>query len=296
MCFRQMIFGSAGHFPEVMTTLRRKSSLFCSRAGASGLTRHLLIVCAAARFASGCIQPEYPDSFEEAFENVATDAAPALTAPDAGTGQLPIQMQNPLNPLVPIKPLTDAGGLRPFDAGVAAIDTTVPPDSGAGRDGGAGVDAASVEADAGGATPSSEGPTRCTITASTDASDALFYAGKYGCAVWISSASNKVLKAFFLATRIANRTGLTNYKSESAGVTVDVVAGATLNAPKQHQYTWMLTDTQGAKVPPGKYTLKVELHSSSGVELVSVPFDTSTSPVSARGSSGQIRAASIECE
>lgn len=280
-----MIYGASGHFSIAMTTLQQKS-----------LMRFLLLLCGAALCVSGCIQPEYPDSFDEPVENVTADAAPALAAPEAGTGQLPAHPQNPLNPLVPIKPVADAGGVRPLDAGGTVIDTVGRLDSGAARDAGVRIDAASIEADAGGSMSATNGPTRCTITASTDANDTLFYAGKYGCAVWISSASNKVLKAFFLATRIANRSGLNTYKSESSGVTVDVVAGATLNAPKQHQYTWMLTDTQGAKVPPGKYTLKVELHSSNGIELVSVPFDTSASPVSADGSSGQIRSASIECE
>lgn len=266
----------------------------------SRLLRFAALPCGAALLCSACIQPEYPDSFDEAFDNFSSDASQILAAYDAGTGSAPVaplSPANPLNPLLPTKPAVEAGTAQPFDAGtfvppIIARDagmSTLPADAGSRGD-------PSVPADAGGTGAASGGPSRCTITASTDASDTLFYAGRYGCAVWISSASNKLIKAFFVATKISGRTGLPTYKSESAGATVDVVAGATLMAPKQHQYTWMLTDTQGQKVPPGKYALKVELHSSNGVELLSVPFDTSAAPISEKDSSGQIRSASITCE
>jgi hypothetical protein len=262
----------------------------------SPLLLSALALCGALS-TPGCIQPEYPDSFDEAFVGFSSDAAQILAVYDAGAGPSPAA-QNPFNPLAPSKPAVEGGSVQPLDAGVAPfVDASGGPiEPLLGRDAGPRVDAALGEADAGGPSVAGEGPTRCTITASTDASDTLFYAGKYGCAVWISSASNKLVKAFFAATRIASRTGLPTYKSESAGATVDVVAGATLGAPKQHQYTWMMTDTQNAKVSPGKYTLKVELHSSNGVELLAVPFDTTSAPVSEQDASGQIRAASIDCE
>jgi hypothetical protein len=266
--------------------------------------RYPLLLSALAAYGallstSGCIQPEYPDSFDEAFEGFSSDASQILPAYDAGADAMPGAVQNPLGPLVP-NPTSDAGSVPPLDAaGVAAVVDAgaASPEPLVGRDAGARVDAAPAQEDAGSAPSSAgDGPSRCTITASTDAADTLFYAGKYGCAVWISSASNKLVKSFFAATRIASRSGVPTYKSESAGLTLDVVAGATLSAPKQHQYTWMLTDASGAKVAPGKFALKVEIHSSNGVELVSVPFDTTVAPVSEKGASGQIRSASIVCE
>jgi hypothetical protein len=75
-------------------------------------------------------------------------------------------------------------------------------------------------------------------------------------------------------------------------VTVDVTTSATLNAARQHMYTW-----NAASAPPGKYSLNVETHSENGVKLVTVPFDTSNGPVSAMGTpSADTRAAAIDCK
>lgn len=273
---------------------------------AIGLPRLPLLRFAAALSCAlaypACIQPEYPDSYDEAFADFSADASAIVAVHDAGAVSLPSAAENPtnpLNPLLPIKPVAEAGAVQPFDAGSASSPVVVRDagtNPGSSSDSGPRANPVLPDADAGSPGAPSTGPSRCTITASTDASDTLFYAGRYGCAVWISSSSNKLIKAFFLATKIASRTGLATYKSESAGMTVDVVAAATLNAPKQHQYTWMLTDSQGQKLPPGKYALKVELHSSNGEELLSLPFDTSMAPVSEKSQSGQIRSAAINCE
>lgn len=262
------------------------------------LSLSLIVLCGAALTTAACVQPEYPDELDDTFEGLQSDGAVAASAPDAGPTQPLGTQQNPAltNPATRD---ADMPTVSATDAGSVMIDVrTGPLDSGTRRDAEvARIDAGSTSTPDAGSGMSSEGSlSRCTITASTDASDTLFYAGKYGCAVWISGPSNKLVKAFFLATRIANRSGVPTYRSESSGMTVDVVAGATLNAPKQHQYTWMLTDTQGMKVPPGKYALKVEVHSSNGVALLSVPFDTSAGPVSEDGAMGQIRSAKIDCQ
>lgn len=177
---------------------------------------------------------------------------------DSGTSVLP--------------PVVDSGspGTR-VDAGVEPqVDATAPSDPGTGGGGAA---------------------TSCKITASTDASDTFFYAGKYGCAVWISDSAKKLTKAFFVATRISSRSGLPTYRTQSSGVSVDVTTGATLNAPKQHSYTWDLSG-----VSPGQYSLNVEVHSSNGTTLVSVPFDTSKAPVSEQGAQGEVKSAQITCQ
>jgi hypothetical protein len=254
-------------------------------------------------FSAGCMGPEFPDDFEEATQ-------PAVTA-DAGSTL-------PGNPPSGVVPQTDGGVLsgtggpeagvlapgQPLEAG--AMDAqTVADASGSPRP----VRDAAIVQDAdlmpdASASPDAETPPTpgaalmsCSITASTDASDTLFYAGKYGCAVWIGNASNKLVKTFFLATRIASRSGVATFQRQASGMTIDVVAGATLNSPKQHQYTWNLKDAKGASVPAGKYTLNVETHSSSGDTTVSVPFDTSSGMVNAMGSpSGGIRSATIKCQ
>jgi hypothetical protein len=250
----------------------------------------------------GCMEPRYPDEFDESVQSVwgsdAASIAPALdaaAAPVGGpSGFLPTQPVGPLGGLADagrgdLPPRVDAGGNPLFPR---------PPDAGAPQDTGAPTpfDAGS-EADAGSDPVGAGALTSCSISASTDASDTFFYAGKYGCALWIANASNKAVKVFFVATRIANRTGLNAYRSATSGMSVDVVAGATLNAPKQHQYTWDLTDASGAALAPGRYSLTIETHSSNGVTVVTVPFDTSKGEVSEMATpNGEVRSASITCQ
>jgi hypothetical protein len=251
---------------------------------------------------AGCMGPEFPDDFHETTQATVTADAGALSG-------------GPISGFVPgadggAQPgagLPEAGALGPAqlpDGG--ALDAQVVADASGGtgtqRDASSRGDAnspaeASVSTDAESQPMPGAGLTSCSIAASTDASDTRFYAGKYGCAVWIGNASNKLVKTFFLATRIASRSGVSTFQRQAAGMTVDVVAGATLNAPKQHQYTWDLKDAKGGNVPPGKYTLNVETHSSNGDTTVSVPFDTSSGMVSAMGTaSGGIRSATIKCQ
>jgi hypothetical protein len=258
-----------------------------------------LVLSLAVSLTAACIQPEYPDEFDDSLGPLLGAEGGVIAFSDAAAmSTSAVTAQNPTNPFNPLKP--DAGTTLPaaIDAGTNISDATLTPvDSGPRRDAQLPVDSGSGEVTADATTmPSGDGPSSCTITASTDASDTLFYAGKYGCAVWISSAANKLVKSFFVATRVSNRTGLPTYKSESSGAAVDVVAGATLGSPKQHSYTWTLTDAQGGKIAPGKYALKVEMHSSNGVTLVSVPFDTTQAPVSATGTpDGEVSGVSIEC-
>jgi hypothetical protein len=250
--------------------------------------------------ALGCVQPEFPDDFEEiAQTGLAADAAqPGLgLGVDAGlppvfdSGAAP-PTQEPGN-VVPgggvdaqvVVPGREAGTFVP----PARPDASVASEAGAGRE-------ASVAPVVDAETPTGT-LASCMISANTDASNTFLYRGKYGCAVWIGDASKKVVKAFFLATRIASRSGLSTYRTASTGVTVDIVAGATLGAAKQHQYTWDLKGPSGAPVAPGKYTLNVETHSSNGDVTLSVPFELGSQPVSAMGGPmGEIQAASIRCQ
>jgi len=246
---------------------------------------------------SACIAPEYPDDFDE-LDNAVGMGPDASFSPDAFVP--PALDPSGLLQDAAIRPTPDAGSrLWPsVDAGavVQPLDSGFTPfprgGSGASGDAGAVADAGSApQVDAGGAA-SGNGATRCTVSASTDASSAFRYAGKYGCAVWISDASSKVLKAFLVATRIASRSGLSTYSRQSSGVSVDVTTGATLSSARQHNYTWDL-----AGVTPGPYTLNVETHSSNGDVVVSVPFDTSMAPVSESGAArGDIKSASISCD
>lgn len=252
---------------------------------------------------SGCMGPEYPDEFDETTQpSGALDAAigpvvvavadagnadAALTPPSSGSGGLPeaggtFPGGPPSDDAGSTAPLRDAATLR--DAS-GAPEASVPVEAGTSAEAG-------VNSDAGSMVPPSSAISSCSISASTDASTALRYRGKYGCAVWIANASNKVVKAFLVATIISSRSGVPTYRSQASGVSVDVTTSATLGAARQHMYTW-----NAANAAPGKYTLNVETHSENGVKLVAVPFDTSRGPVSATGTPNvDIRAAAIDCK
>jgi hypothetical protein len=59
---------------------------------------------------------------------------------------------------------------------------------------------------------------------------------------------------------------------------------------------WDLKDAGGAAVPPGGYKLQIETHSSGGVTLVTVPFDTSKAVVFEMAApAGEVRSAAISC-
>lgn len=190
-------------------------------------------------------------------------------------------------------PTRDASAAWPNDAGGGSVgpgasDASLARDAAMPDAGGAGARDAGGTGGTGGALAS------CTINASTDASGKVQYNGKYGCAVWVGDGAKKVVKTFFVATRIASRTGLPSYRTASSGVTVDVVTGATLTQPMQHNYTWT---NNGGALPSGSYTLNVETHSSSGVNFVSIPFATSAGSVSATGNpNGDVKSASISCK
>ncbi len=251
------------------------------------------------------MEPAYPDEFDEkaqaAWGADATVTAPVTAPGAAATGPVGPSGFLPVQPMAPLGG-NDAGRIdtpsRVPDAGVAF--PIARPDAGSARDAGGTplpVDAGSPsEVDAGVDAPAAGAVSSCSITASTNADDAFFYNGKYGCGVWIANSAGKAVKVFMVATRIANRSGLNAYRSATSGVMVDVVASTTLQAAKQHQYTWDLKDMSGMPVAPGSYKLTIETHSSSGVAVVTVPFDTSKGPVSETGTpSIDVRSASIKC-
>jgi hypothetical protein len=246
---------------------------------------------------SGCIAPAHPDDYVETVQGVQTSA-------DAG-GSMFGPADAALHPgsMLPITPLGptafdagSAGGPVPRDSSVsggplAGPDAGTRVEAGVASDAGASLEASAPQDASGGSISS------CTITATTDASNtSFFYYGKYGCAVWIGDSAKRVIKAFFVATRISSRSGLPAYQAASSGVRVDVTTGATLSAPKQHQFTWPLIDSTGAKVPPGSFTLNVETHSENGVTLVTVPFAT-TAPVSEMAApKAEVLSAGIVCD
>lgn len=255
---------------------------------------------------SACMGPEYPDDFDESTQPTVLADAGFGTIPtpvvDAGVslGDAAVAPQGSLaggglpeagGVVQPMPSSNDAGG----GGGIVPRDASTPRDSGSSPEASAPVEAgtspeAGTSNDAGG----SPGGTvsSCTITASTDASTAVRYRGKYGCAVWIANSSNKVVKAFLVATIISGRSGVPTYRSQASGVSVDVTTSATLNAARQHMYTW-----NASSAAPGKYSLNVETHSENGVKLVTVPFDISNGPVSAMGTANvDIRSAAIDCK
>jgi hypothetical protein len=255
----------------------------------------------------GCMEPRYPDEFDETSQaawNADAAVISSITAPDAGVGQMPPSGFLPGQPSAP-QGANDAGRIDMTPPRVPDAGTTIPvtrPDAGGVRDAGSTTPVVDTgtpsEVDAGGEQPPASGAvTSCSISASTNADDAFFYNGKYGCGVWIANSAGKAVKVFMVATRIANRSGLSAYRTATSGVMVDVTASATLQSAKQHQYTWDLKDMSGAAVPSGSYKLVVETHSSSGDAVVSVPFDTSKGPVSETGSPMiDVRSASINCD
>lgn len=267
----------------------------------SSLSLFALVPCVLLPLA--CVQPEWPDEFEETVHpSTAAEASAVLPGFEAGGPALVVDAGVPPGVVLPEAGLPPSGGNQGGIQGGGGFDagSVAPPTRDAGSqpqlDATTQTDARASE-DAGDPGPTTVGPTRCTITASTDASNTFLYAGKYGCAVWIGDASKKVVKAFFLATRIASRSGLSTYRTASSGVSVDVVAGATLSSPKQHMYTWDLKSAAGAAAAAGSYTLNVETHSSNGDKTVSVPFELGTGPVMATATpAGEVRAASIQCE
>jgi hypothetical protein len=247
---------------------------------------------------SGCVAPAHPDDFVETVQGV-------QTPPDAGISMFgpadAAQHPGSLMPITPPGPTAfDAGsaggGPITLDSGVVVGAPSAGPEAGTRVEAGMALDGDASLAP--GAPPDASGGSisSCTVTATTDASNtSFFYYGKYGCAVWIGDSAKRVVKAFFVATRIASRSGLPAYQAASSGVRVDVTTGATLNAPKQHQFSWALTDSTGAKVPPGSFTLNVETHSEKGVTLVTVPFNTTASVSEMAAPKAEVLSAGIVC-
>jgi hypothetical protein len=174
------------------------------------------------------------------------------------------------NAVAPVPVVVDAG--RAADAG-----TTTAPDAGA-----------SVSADSGASVnngnPTSMDPNSGTNSVTSLAFDVTTSAVGYRYqpknigAIWVQDSSGKLVKSLevWAATR---RRYLTRYVSELSGSAVDVTASATLPSHRTHHATWNLKDKSGATVPPGQYTLVIELTDGDQTgRNDTVSFDTSAGP------------------
>lgn len=104
------------------------------------------------------------------------------------------------------------------------------------------------------------------------------YAPKNIGAVWVTDSSGKLVKSLELWARVRLRY-LLGYAAARGSARPDITATATLTSHKPHTASWDLTDSTGAAVPPGKYTLHAEVTDSHmDGKTISVPFDTSGGP------------------
>jgi hypothetical protein len=94
-------------------------------------------------------------------------------------------------------------------------------------------------------------------------------------AVWVQDKNGKLVKSLSVWAGIRRR-WLTRYASALAGAAVDVTASATLPSHRAHHVTWDLRDKNGAALPPGPYSLNLELTDGDMTgRSTSIPFDTS---------------------
>jgi hypothetical protein len=77
-------------------------------------------------------------------------------------------------------------------------------------------------------------------------------------AIWVQDSSGKLVKSLEVWAGVRRRY-LTRYSSALAGTTIDVVASATLPTHRTHHESWDLKNRSGAAVPPGTYTLVMEM-------------------------------------
>jgi hypothetical protein len=138
---------------------------------------------------------------------------------------------------------------------------------------GAGTSGAAGSSDAGGAV------TTLTFDVTTAAVGGRYKPKNIG-AVWIQNDSGKLVKSLEVWAGVRRR-WLTRYVGVLSGATVDVTASATLSNHRAHHATWNLKDKSGAPVPPGKYTLVMELTDGDMTgRFNSIEFDTSAGPQS----------------
>ena len=159
----------------------------------------------------------------------------------------------------------------------------------AGRDG---VGALPAAGSSGGAAGSPGAAAVASLSFDVTTSPAGFrYQPKNIGAIWVQDASGKLVKSLEVWAGIRRRY-LTRYVSALSGGTVDVTSSATLSNHKTHKVMWNLKDRNGAQVPPGKYTLVMEMTDgdisgrSNAVEIDTSGGAMSLTPMDAPSFSG----------
>jgi hypothetical protein len=181
-------------------------------------------------------------------------------------------------------PVPDVGGRAGGTSGANGAGTGAAESGGsaaAGHGGAHSIAAAgsgggeSTSAVAGGATQSS-GPSSVVFDVTTVSQGGRYSPKNIG-AIWVQSSAGTFVKSLELWAK-QRRTHLSKFNAAvgSTGA-VDVTASATLSTHRAHHVTWSLKDRSGATVPPGKYTLFIEVTDYDGPgKWYSLDFDTST--------------------
>jgi len=212
--------------------------------------------------APGAVQERTPSP--GSYANVAGSLAPA-----AGSGAPP-SAGRPGTP----QPAAAGSGGRATGGALAAAGSGGMPRAGSGAAGSGGApQAGSPAAGSGGAPAATVSSLTFDVTTSAVGYQ---YAPKNVGAIWVQDASGKLVKSLevWAATR---RRYLTRYTSALAGSTVDVTASATLSSHRTHHASWNLKDRNGAAVPPGTYTLVMELTDGDQTGRTNaLTFDTAT--------------------
>lgn len=180
--------------------------------------------------------------------------APAPTSPLPGTG----------DPVPPVE-TAGVGGSEPLPApGTATTDPAAPAASGA--------------------------PGTLTLSFTTVNVGGRYQPRNVG-AVWIENGTGAFVKtlARWAGVRAVH---LSKWNAASGGWSsffgfgatpdeLDAVTSATLRTAEAHNLTWDMADNNGAIVPDGKYTVKIEVADDNirASSVAAIPFDKSTTPV-----------------
>lgn len=209
-------------------------------------------------------------------------------APLAGS----VAVVEPVAPVVPNagQPgVVPVAGISPGSAGTAPVASPVPMRAGTGAVsvavGGAGASGMAGAATGGrGGAGGSAGtiPAQSVVTSLAFDVTTVTQSGRYQPrnigAIWIQDATGRFIKSLEVWAGIRARY-LTKYNAARSGMAVDVVTSATLLSHRAHHATWNLKDRSGATVPPGKYTLFIELTDADITgKFTSVEFDLGLGP------------------
>lgn len=188
----------------------------------------------------------------------------------------------------------DASGTSAASGAADASDTSASPNIGAGSGASdtpqAGADApgdlsADAGVDAGGAAGADGTPSLPEVTLSSLSFDVTTSPVGYNYqprnigAIWIEDSAGQLVKSLEVWAKTRRRY-LTRYQSALSGSSVDVTASATLQSHRTHHVSWDLKDKNGATVPPGVYSLVLELTDGNQTgRTTGVEFDTSAGPM-----------------